>query len=179
MTRYNITIGQKFNEWTVIDNKEIRRKGFAQFKVKCSCGNEKYIDAYALIYGKSKKCFKCNSRKLEDNPQWRGFGNVPGKMFSRCKRGAKNRDLEFSITIEDINAKFMSQNARCKLSDLPISFKDNTASIDRIDSSKGYTVDNIQIVHKDINLMKNHFTESYFVEVCTLIAERNKNAISK
>ena len=37
-----------------------------------------------------------------------------------------------------------------------------TASLDRIDSSKGYTEDNIQWVHKDVNQMKMDLPEQRF-----------------
>ena len=46
-------------------------------------------------------------------------------------------------------------------------------TIDRIDSSKGYTVDNVQWVHKDINLMKNHFSESQLIDFCQRILDKH------
>ena len=48
-----------------------------------------------------------------------------------------------------------------------------TASLDRIDSSKGYTTDNIQWVHKDINIMKNDYGNDYFIEICKKVAKNN------
>ena len=44
-----------------------------------------------------------------------------------------------------------------------------TASVDRIDPKRGYEEDNLQFVHKDVNLMKNRFDEPYFIEMCKLI----------
>ena len=49
-----------------------------------------------------------------------------------------------------------------------------TASVDRIDSSKGYIADNIQILHKDINVMKWDFTQDYFLHLCYLIYNNMK-----
>ncbi len=49
-------------------------------------------------------------------------------------------------------------------------YGERTASLDRIDSSKGYTKDNIQWVHKHVNLMKHKFDQKYFVDICKLIA---------
>ncbi len=46
-----------------------------------------------------------------------------------------------------------------------------SASIDRIDSSKEYTIDNVQLVHKDVNLMKNHFNQDYFINMCKMISK--------
>ena len=44
------------------------------------------------------------------------------------------------------------------------------ASLDRIDSSKGYVKDNIQWVHKDVQIMKNKFSEDYFKQICCLVS---------
>jgi len=35
-------------------------------------------------------------------------------------------------------------------------------------------INNIQFVHKDINLMKNQLDEDYFVALCGLITEHSK-----
>ena len=51
-----------------------------------------------------------------------------------------------------------------------------TASLDRIDSNKGYTKDNVQFVHKDINWMKQDFEQNKFIEYCKKVA--NKHEIS-
>lgn len=62
---------------------------------------------------------------------------------------------------------------------LPISSHDlnyggYSASLDRIDSKKSYTVDNVQWVHKDVNWMKNKFDQDYFIEMCGRIADHQK-----
>ena len=49
-----------------------------------------------------------------------------------------------------------------------------TASLDRIDSTRGYTVDNIQWIHKDLNRMKWNLPNDYFINICTLVANHNK-----
>ena len=49
-----------------------------------------------------------------------------------------------------------------------------TASLDRIDSTKGYTKNNIQWVHKTINKMKNVLHDEEFIQWCNLIANYNK-----
>ena len=48
-----------------------------------------------------------------------------------------------------------------------------TASIDRIDSNKGYIEDNVVWVHKDINIMKNKFSKEYFLMLCKKIVENH------
>jgi hypothetical protein len=68
----------------------------------------------------------------------------------------------------------VNQDFRCALSGWPIGWSDvgaiHTASIDRVDSSLGYVVGNIQIVHKDVNMAKQQFTQDYFLVLCAAVA---------
>lgn len=45
-----------------------------------------------------------------------------------------------------------------------------TASLDRIDSNKGYNKENIQWVHKYINKMKMDFNQDYYIEMCRKVS---------
>lgn len=54
---------------------------------------------------------------------------------------------------------------------------ETTASIDRIDSSNGYIEDNIQWVHKDVNMMKQKMTNIELIEMCKLIVENNNEVM--
>lgn len=40
----------------------------------------------------------------------------------------------------------------------------------RKNSSLGYTTENVQWVHKDINRMKSDFSDNYFIEMCSNVA---------
>lgn len=49
-----------------------------------------------------------------------------------------------------------------------------TASLDRIDSSRGYEIDNIQWVHKDVNKMKMGLSQNEFIDICKIISKNNR-----
>jgi len=177
-SKYNhIKIGDIFGSWTVDGEVFIDR--YAKVPCRCSCGAQQNVDAYTLIAGKSKSCKPCGlPRKTTSNPSWRGYKQIPQSWFSGFKRNAK---LGFELTIEDVWDLYISQNKRCALSGLPISFENQanqrglrsfTASLDRIDSKKGYAKSNIQLVHKDVNIMKNAYEQDYFINICKLITER-------
>lgn len=99
-------------------------------------------------------------------------GEISGAYFSSVRNGAKSRDMVFDITKEDIWEQFLKQERRCALTDIELFWQDGfkgdrgTASVDRKDSEIGYTKENIQIVHKDVNRMKSNFDEAYFIEMC-------------
>jgi hypothetical protein len=71
------------------------------------------------------------------------------------------------------------QDYKCALTGWDIMFPETghpqeaTASIDRIDSSLGYTKDNIQIVHRDVNMMKSKYSQEHFIAVCCAVATRH------
>lgn len=93
---------------------------------------------------------------------------------------AKIRGIEFQVTIEDVWEQFVRQDKRCRYSGVSIGFLDdapnwkgtptNTASLDRIDSSKGYVKDNICWSHKTINVMKLDLTQAEFERWAKLVA---------
>lgn len=111
---------------------------------------------------------------------WNGCGELSHYHYNSIKLKSRNRNFEFKISIEDLWDLFIIQNARCKLSNLPIQLsltgkqhRDcyQTASVDRIDSNKGYVLDNVQWVHKDVNRMKKDFPEKDFLFYCKSISD--------
>lgn len=100
------------------------------------------------------------------------------------KNNSQVRDHEFKITIEDAWEQFKGQDGKCALSGLPIDLPKSryeldsikTASLDRIDSSIGYTKENIQWVHKHINMMKRALVQSEFIELCKAVAQHADKA---
>lgn len=150
------------------------------YKPCASCGElQSYLRRnYAIeSFLLAKSCKKCSNRQT-DNCH-RGYeGPVRISWFTKFKTQAQLRNYEFTITIEDIVTMYEHQNKKCKLSGVPIGWEDigtkHSASIDRIDSKKGYTVDNVQLVHKDINMMKQQFSNDYFIQLCMAVADENK-----
>ncbi len=48
--------------------------------------------------------------------------------------------------------------------------KSHNISIDRIDSNKGYYIDNIQLVYPKINMMKFTYSQDEFIDMCKLVS---------
>ena len=55
--------------------------------------------------------------------------------------------------------------------------KGQTASLDRIDNSLGYTLENTQWVHQDLNFMKNKLPESKFINWCKIVSDYQSNTV--
>lgn len=100
---------------------------------------------------------------------------MPGSYWKTVKSGATQRNLEFAITAKFAWDLFKKQHGKCNLSGVELSFDPLTASLDRIDSSKGYTEDNVQWVHRTINKMKNDIDQTVFLEFCSMVTKENSN----
>lgn len=90
----------------------------------------------------------------------------------------KLQKIEITIDCNYLDQLWESQAGKCALSDLPIDLRINwqrhlqTASLDRIDNTKGYIEGNVQWVHKDVNFMKYTFSQDYFIGLCKRIATK-------
>jgi len=55
---------------------------------------------------------------------------------------------------------------------ISLAYGAQTASLDRVDSRKGYVVGNIQWVHSMVNMSKNKYPQDKFIEMCRAVTQR-------
>jgi hypothetical protein len=82
------------------------------------------------------------------------LANPERYLWKQAKKRAKDKNLEFTLILEDIKIPEVCPIMGVKLEYVPYQYSDYSPSIDRIDSSKGYTIDNIQIISSIANRMK-------------------------
>lgn len=186
---------KKFGKWTVInDDLPLRvSPGGSKARVvwcKCECGVEKEVLASHLQSRKSNGCSNCSIIRGKDRSDWTGCGEITGHIWdgiTRRANGRKRKDgggriVPFDITIEYAWDLFLKQERKCAITGIDIFFPKNylaqrqrewTASLDKIDNFKGYVKDNVQWVHKDINMLKNIFSQERFIGLCHLVAKNN------
>lgn len=148
------------------------------WKVKCACGAEKEISKWHLVYGNVTGCSSCVKDRIRfsESKNWNSSAqHVTGMYFHKIKACAEKRGLHFGVTREELDDVFISQEGKCRYLGIPLSFETSgtkgTASLDRIDSKLGYTKDNIQWVHKDVNVIKWDLSHEEFVRICKTISE--------
>jgi len=119
-----------------------------------------------------------------------GTGDLTKTQLYRIKVGCDSRNKEWDkkyMTTENLWKLMIKQNHKCKLSGIPIFLTKGTnvpmnnsnnldysewnASLDRIDSSKGYIKGNVQWVHRHVNIMKNIYDQDYFISLCKKITK--------
>ena len=171
---------KRYGKLIVLTRISSNRQGSATWKVKCDCGVEKIVSSYHLTrkIDPIKSCGCRIRRKGINNPQFKGIGEISGNWWYnhilRNKTSKERKPIPVEIDINYAWDLFLKQNRKCKLSGIDLQFssspQNNTASLDRIDSSLGYIKDNVQWVHKDINFMKRIYSQEYFIEMCKKVA---------
>lgn len=179
-SRYSgkFTVGEKFGLWEIVDAKviQINSQGGASVKVRCECGTESFVSCLRLLKGESLGC-PC---KIGGNKSfhWKGTNNISGRYLTSIKKSAQKRNKEWNVTDEYLQKLLESQKFKCALSGYPIEFSyksiKHSASLDRIDNSKGYIEGNVQWVHKNINVMKHIFSNNEFLNLCKVVYDYNR-----
>jgi hypothetical protein len=176
----NLT-NQKINKLTFIKYIKNDKFGKALWLCSCECGKEKILNASAIKAGLTTSC-GCNKQKSLR----KGYGLISGAFWHKLKKSALSRNYEMTITIEEAWDIYLKQNKKCALSGVDLIIYPNndrskiqTASPDRIDSSKGYTKDNFQWVHKRVNRIKNILSTDELLFWVNKIHKNNKNGSLK
>jgi hypothetical protein len=172
-----------------------RRGSVAYWNCRCKCGFEKAVAGTTLSNGSSTRCKQCSMEKINQNPDKRQrmrilalaksrrnpFHVMWKQAQSKLRRG--KRILELKVSVKHITEVFYAQKQRCALSGRSIGFAQDfyehahggtTASLDRIDSSKGYVEGNIQWIHKDFQFMKSSLDQNEFIAMCVEVVNHQK-----
>lgn len=176
-------IGNTYGNLTVISEERLSTRR-PHWLCICSCGKSHVVSGVNLRKGRTTRCISCTYVARGMKKRLHVGGGIPKTYWDFAIKGAIERNISFAIEPEEAYEKFVDQKEKCAISGVHIGFRDvtarkQTASLDRIDSSRGYTPDNIQWVHKDINLMKNRFDQTEFINWCRRIVDHADLAIGK
>lgn len=165
-------IGRKFGCVRVIKFSKSSNDGARVWECKCDCGETRYITTEHLK-NEYSKCWCSGIKNRID-----GFGKIPSWYVSKVARSCKRRskDISFNVDVKYLDLIF---TGKCAFSGVEICFNKQsdyttTASLDRIDSDKGYIEGNVQWVHKDVNIMKQEMKDDEFINWCDKISKFRK-----
>lgn len=86
------------------------------------------------------------------------------KMLSDASYRAARDGLEFSLVFSDITIPALCPMLGCPLS-FNVGSSDVSPSLDRIDSDRGYTIDNVQVLSTRANHLKRDATLSELIKL--------------
>jgi hypothetical protein len=131
---------------SIVEQSNGRKRNY--YQCKCDCGSPKIVqvEAFKLKSGRFKSC-GCKRASVG------GISNTKEyRMWKSAQERASKKGWDFSIQVEDIVIP-----ERCPLLNKKLIFGDKqyTPSLDRVDSKKGYTPDNIWVISHRANQIKN------------------------
>lgn len=87
-----------------------------------------------------------------------GYDKPIKSLYNSLKYSAKKRNIPFNLTLVDLNN--LTFPITCPILGIPIRFnrkqQDDSISIDRIDSTLGYEIDNIIVISWKANRLKSN-----------------------
>lgn len=155
-------IGNKYGRLTVIKMLDEKgNRGQLKYLCKCECGKSHIVTGESLRSGKSKSCGCLKKEFIEKNKFKRNMDRENAMLkvqYSHIKRRNTSKgfvdiisfndfcklsmmkcyycDAEYSRVIED---RYCEMKEKGKISDTILKIN----GLDRVDSSKGYTIDNV------------------------------------
>jgi hypothetical protein len=189
MKKINL-VREKFLRLTVVQEVPTKDKHHhRRYKCVCDCGNVKVVLQQNLLNGNTQSC-GCLAKEKSI-----AVTGVPDSgfraLFQRYKRGAEERNLSWELTIEQFKnltslpcyytGRFPSQTCLSmhswerKRKGLPP--RDGGVyiynGVDRLDSSKGYTLENCVACCEDANMAKQSLSHNKFIELCREVANKH------
>ena len=156
-------------------------------KTCTKCNQEKHLDCFyknrknkELCSSWCKDCSKKESAKSVE----RLNSTIRGRAISalrNAKRRITKNGHELFLNVDDVVELWEKQSGVCAYSGREMTFSSkslNTMSLERIDSSIGYTKENTILVCNAINRMKSNFELEDFRAMCLDVAmhfNKNKN----
>lgn len=174
-------LGKKINSWTVTEYIGKGKNGVRRWKCICECGSKLEVNINCISKNEITKCRSCF---IKERYETSGQDQIHQTWWSCFLDRVHKSKMRVYFTKEEAYNLYLKQNKKCALSGLPLYFKNfnkesddrlrsYNASIDRKNSSKEYTLDNIQFIDKRINIMKNNQNENIFKELCSRIAKHS------
>lgn len=93
------------------------------------------------------------------------IGELTLTRFTKLQRSAEKRNIEFLVSLEYLSNLYESQNHICAITGRHIN-SIGEASLDRIDSSKGYIEGNVQWTTYQANVSKHTMTMEELYQFC-------------
>ncbi len=159
--------GLQFGNLIVLDFSHRQRTEYATrifWNCKCDCGSIRQVQTYHLTNNEVKSCGKCvyskiNRRNASPNRLPEGEGHLRA-FFKGYKSNAKTKNRLFAITYDDFKVLVKYNCHYCN--DPPVARVNKKAGngfcaahgLDRIDSKKPYTLDNVVTCCSHCNTMK-------------------------
>lgn len=143
------------------------------------CGQVKPMEEFyfhkASLKSRVRKCKSCYGDQRKNVK----IGSLDGRLRAIFSNAVERRHKGLDISLRDLHDLWEKQKGLCSYSGTPMTWDDSnrytTASLDRIDSSKGYVRGNIALCCAIVNIMKNQMPLEHWLWWCrSIVATASK-----
>lgn len=180
-----VKVGQKYGKLLI---KEIwRENNKTLIRCDCDCGTKNYIKQPNYLNDNSG-C-GCNMNKSKTKKSKYFCSRFLNKFMRKGRTKIINRlvikieSREFKLSLEDLDILYERQNGLCfyteeKLilpdTNKPLDSHSYNISIDRVDNSKGYSLENCVLCTKQVNMLKHVLDVKLFISICDKISKNKQ-----
>ena len=133
------------------ENKEHSSNGHGGWQTICKdCTRKRWED------GVTKKRAKLKDMQRNNPLAWDRL--VLSTLYANASNRAKKLGVVFSITRDDIPLEHVCPVMQCSMALHAGKQEDNSYSLDRIDSARGYEPGNVRVISFRANFLKNEIT---------------------
>ena len=162
--------GKKFQMLDVLFPVGKNSGGNMQWACRCDCGTT-VVRASAVLqmedHFSNCGCVTTNATHGKSyTPEY--------ALYQAAKKRAKKRGMGFDLDITDVVIPEKCPCLGINLSTAVDQAQDNSPSLDRIDSSQGYTKDNIWVISYKANRIKNDATPDELLAVANAVAQKTQ-----
>ncbi len=120
---------------------------------------------------------------IHGQKKWVPSENEYMTLYKRFARNSKMRKIPFELTADDVREMMLATNGQCQVTGIKFDMhkmdgmrvRPWSPSIDRIDSTKGYTKNNCRIICTAANLSINQWGDEVFYALASsVVAYRNR-----
>ena len=141
----------------------------------------------ALYYSRHcRTCLNLRKTKLSGHPMYSEHLHLfIRQTVEQSINGARKREIAWCLTEEDVLSLYFQQKGLCALSGQKMSTRiirrgrppRTQTSIDRINNTGSYTLDNVQLVCAVVNVMKNDMGMDEFLRWCMRVSVHAMGAL--
>ena len=173
----------------ITKQRDVERKQYCSFN--CKANFQKTISTKPRIFSEARKCEGCGIDYIATQKVQRFCTKGCQAKIGARRSLAKHNNLESHLkrllirkerkhlTLDFLLKVYESQNGLCALTGVPMTWETlsgkvaTNISIDRVDSTIGYEEQNIQLVCRIVNIMKNNLSLNEFIGWCRLVEQNN------
>lgn len=166
-----VPAGTRFGRYVVLEEMERGKRYQRMVRCRCDCGQIRAVFLYNMIKGATQSC-GCLSREISSKRLSKPKGESTYRhIFNSYKRGARVRDLEWSLSEPDFRSLLLSDCFYCgtpanRPYKVGLAYRDVVFvnGVDRVDNELGYTLQNTKPCCSVCNRAKMNMPQRAFIE---------------